>query len=246
MNRQEVVLLARYVRAVCPQQKIDEYTADAWHDFLGPYSLNEARAAVHRHVTLGNAFISIGEICAQIRRARNDRLARHTEAEPPYGDFGDASYKAALHDERRAIADGRTEPVVVPALPPGEKVAEYEGRGRALLNSVGRESISRRPELAAPCPHCDAAAGRPCTNGRGDRRVDAHPSRIEASHDINAGKAPAGREDIEREIERRRQAAAAVAARLTEPPEPDDDFDPVHRTKAAAKKAGVDEETAAS
>lgn len=216
MNRQEVVLLTRWVRATCPQQKIDEYTTDAWHDFLAGYSLDEARAAVHRHVALGNAFISIGEICAQIRRARNDRLARHTEAEPPYGDFGDASYKTALHDERRAIADGRAEPVVVPALPPGETVAEYEGRGRALLNAVGRESISRRPELTAPCPHCTAAAGRPCTNGRGERRVDAHPSRIEASRAVAAGETPVAREDIEQEIERRRQAAAAAAARLTD------------------------------
>lgn len=212
MTEDEVVVLTRYVRAVCPQQRIDEYTADAWFDFLEPYTLTETRAAVYRHVTLGNAFISIGEIVAQIRKARNDRLSRHTEAEPPYGDFGDASYKAALLDERRAIADGRADPVVVPALPPGQTPAAYEGRGRALLNSVGRESPSRRPELVTACPHCLAAPGQPCTNGKGQHRRDAHPSRIEASRAMAAGGPPLDRHTIEQDMERRRAASAAALA----------------------------------
>jgi hypothetical protein len=212
MNPRETVAFTRYVKAVCPQTKLDEYTADAWHDFLAPYSLDEARAAVHRHVTLGNAFISIGEIVAGIRKARSDRLSRHTEAEPPYGDFGDASYKAALLDERRAIADGRADPVALPALPPGSEVAVYEGRGRALLRQVGREAVSRRPEFTAPCPHCLAAPGHPCVNGKGEHRRDAHPSRIEASRSMAAGEPPIDRHAIEQEMERRRAASAAHLA----------------------------------
>lgn len=216
MNRQEVVLLTRYVRAMCPQQKIDEFTADAWHDILSAYSLDEARAAVHGHVTAGNSFISVGEICARIRKTRSDRLSRHTEAEPPYGDFGDASYKAALLDERKAIADGRAEPVTIPALPPGEKPAVYEGRGRALLRSIGRESLSRRPEFTAGCPHCLSGPGHPCTNGKGQNRRDAHPTRIEASRAIAAGETPVAREDVQQEIDRRRAAADAALTRHDE------------------------------
>ena len=34
MTPSETVLFIRYVRACCPQQAIDEYTADAWHDVL--------------------------------------------------------------------------------------------------------------------------------------------------------------------------------------------------------------------
>lgn len=216
MSPEETVMLTRYVKAVCPQQRIDEYTADAWFDFLEPYSLLEARAAVAAHVNQGNAFISIGEIAAQIRKARNDRLDRHTEAEPPYGDFGDASYKAALLDERKAIADGRADPVAIPALTSGQEPAMYEGRGRALLRSVGREVISRRPEFTAPCPHCLAAPGRPCSNGKGQRRRDAHPSRIEASRAMAAGEPPTDRHAVEHEMERRRAAAQAHLGRLSD------------------------------
>lgn len=216
MTEDEVVLITRYVRAVCPQQKIDEFTSDAWEDFLLPYSVNETRAAVHRHVARGNAFISVGEIVAEIRKARNDRLARHTEAEPPHGDINDASYKAALLSERKAIADGRANPVAIPALPPGIEPAMYEGRGRALLRQVGRESLSRRPEFTAACPHCLSAPGRPCINGKGQDRRDAHPSRIEASRAMAAGEPPVDRHTVEAEEERRRAASREHVASLTD------------------------------
>ncbi|MFJ5151422.1 hypothetical protein ACIQCF_07505 [Streptomyces sp. NPDC088353] len=216
MTEDEVVIITRYVRAVCPQQRIDEYTSDAWYDYLAPYSVDETRTAIAAHIAKGNAFISIGEIVAQIRRARNDRLSRHTEAEPPHGDFGDASYKTALLDERKAIADGRTDPIVVPALPPGEQPAMYEGRGRALLHSVGREAVSRRPEFTAACPYCLAPPGQPCADGRGQRRRDAHPSRIEASRAMAAGEPPTDRHAAEQEIERRRAAARAHFDRLSD------------------------------
>ncbi|NUQ97866.1 MAG: hypothetical protein HOY79_15365 [Streptomyces sp.] len=216
MTEDEIVLITRYVRAVCPQQKIDEYTADTWEDFLLPYSVDETRAAIRAHITQGNAFISIGEIVAGIRKARNDRLSRHTEAEPPHGDFGDVSYKAALLDERKAIADGRAEPVALPALPPGQERAVYEGRGRALLQAVGRDPISRRPEFTAACPYCLAAPGHPCINGKGQRRRDAHPTRIEASRAVAAGEAPVDRHAVEIEQERRRAAARAHFEHLTD------------------------------
>ncbi|HZX37953.1 MAG TPA: hypothetical protein VFF37_06395 [Streptomyces sp.] len=216
MTEDEVVLITRYVRAVCPQQKIDEFTSDAWEDFLLPYSVDETRAAVHRHVARGNAFISVGEIVGEIRKARSDRIARHTEAEPPYGDVNDASYRAALLGERKAIADGRANPVVVPALPPGVEPAMYEGRGRALLRQVGRESLSRRPEFAAACPHCLRSPGHPCTNGKGHDRRDAHPSRIEASRALAAGEPPVSRHAVEDEMERRRAASREHFDRLSD------------------------------
>lgn len=216
MTEDEVVLITRYVRAVCPQQKIDEYTSDTWEDFLLPYSVDETRAAIRAHITRGNAFISIGEIVAEIRKARNNRINRHTESEPPHGAFGEASYRTALLDERKAIADGRAEPVALPALPPGQEPAMYEGRGRALLQSVGRESLSRRPEFTAACPHCLATPGQPCINGKGQQRRDAHPTRIEASRAMAAGEPPVDRHAVEIEQERRRAAARAHFEHLTD------------------------------
>ena len=45
MTHAETVLLTRYVKACCPQQAIDEYTPDAWHDLLGDLALADCRAA---------------------------------------------------------------------------------------------------------------------------------------------------------------------------------------------------------
>lgn len=252
MNPRETVMLTRYVKALCPQQKFDEYTADAWHDLLAPYNLDEARAAVARHIAAGNAFVAVGEIVIEIRKARNDRLDRHAEAEPPPGDTGDHTYQAALLAERQAIADGRTEPRPVPALPPGT-TEPPTGRARAILTAATNTIPSPREGvanvLAVPCPRCHARPGRTCTtNGR--RRADVHPARLEDARRAACGQPPADPAETTREIQRRLDAARATVDRLAERPEPADDFDPTYRTKAAAKArkatAQADEETAAS
>lgn len=216
MTEDDVVLITRYVRAVCPQQRLDEFTADAWYDFLHPFSVDETRTAIAAHVRKGNAFISIGEIVAEIRRAREDRLSRHTEALPPAGAHDDATYKTALLHERKAIADGRTAPTAIPALPPGHNTSPYEGRSRAVLGTVGRRPTSRRPEFTATCPHCHAATGQPCTDRHGRARRDAHPSRIDASHALATGDTPVDRQAVEQEMERRRAASAAALANQPE------------------------------
>ncbi|MFI7315181.1 zinc finger domain-containing protein [Streptomyces hygroscopicus] len=230
MNPDETVMLARYVRALCPQQKFDEYTADAWYDLLAPYTLEEARAAVARHIAAGHAFVAVGEIVTEIRKARNDRLERHTEAEPPDGDLGDhASYQAALLAERRAIASGHTQPRPVPALPPGT-TEQPTGRARAILAAVGDTAPGPREGvvnvLAVACPRCHARPGRTCTtNGR--RRADVHPARLEDARRAAAGLPPAPLEDAEAEIQRRIAASRAALAALPPGtvPQPNDGFE---------------------
>ncbi|WP_367138953.1 MULTISPECIES: zinc finger domain-containing protein [Streptomyces] len=221
MNEAETVMLARYVRALCPQQKFDEFTADAWYDVLAPYSLDEARAAVTRHIKAGNAFIAVGEIVAEIRKARNDRLDRHTEAEPPAGDSGDDTYKAALLAERRAIADGHMEPRPVPALPPGRTDEQpTTGRARAILEASGRHVPSVREGIvnvfAVPCPRCLAPAGRNCTSSRDSRRrrVDPHPARLEDARRAASGLPPVDEAEVHDEVQRRLAASRAALAAL--------------------------------
>src|ERR1700734_4510496 len=46
MTPKETVLLVAYVNACCPQQAMDEYTPDAWHDLLGDLDLAGCRQAV--------------------------------------------------------------------------------------------------------------------------------------------------------------------------------------------------------
>jgi hypothetical protein len=238
MTPEETVVLARYVRAMYPHIKLDEFTPDAWHDVLARYDLNDARSAVVKHVRSGNAFISAGEITAEIRRVRNARI----ETADPYTGIGGTWPEeiAAIRQHNAALASGGQPER--PALPASAaEPFDATKKGIAVLRAVGASTLSRRPELAATCPHCNAPAGRPCTTGKGQSRRDAHPTRIDASHALAAGEQPVDRRDAEQEIERRRAAAVAAAARLTALPEPDDDFDPIHRTKTAAKKTAAAE-----
>lgn len=69
MTHEETVLLARYVRACCPQQAIDEYTPDAWHDLLGDLELADCRAAVAA-VAKRQPFVAPAEIITEVKRAQ--------------------------------------------------------------------------------------------------------------------------------------------------------------------------------
>lgn len=62
------MLLTRYVKACCPQQAIDEYTPDAWHDLLGNLGLADCRAAVAA-VAKRQPFVAPAEIIAEVKRA---------------------------------------------------------------------------------------------------------------------------------------------------------------------------------
>ena len=103
----EATNLARYVKACCPQQVIDDYTYDAWHDLLGDLSLEDCRMAVQT-VANQQPFCAPSEIRAEVRRIRDKRL-QDTEVPPPPPELLDnpAAYCAALHAAALAIADGR-------------------------------------------------------------------------------------------------------------------------------------------
>jgi hypothetical protein len=69
MTPRETVILTRYVKALCPQQAIDEYTPNAWHDLLGDLSAVECRAAAIA-VARRQPFVAPSEIIAECGRAR--------------------------------------------------------------------------------------------------------------------------------------------------------------------------------
>jgi len=73
----EVALLCRFVRAACPGQQWDEYTAEAWELILPPdYSLDECRAAIVAIVCQGARFIDLGAVVAEVRRTRAEAAER--------------------------------------------------------------------------------------------------------------------------------------------------------------------------
>lgn len=95
------MLLTRFAQACCPQQVIDEYTPDAWHELLSDLSLEQCRAAV-RAVTRRQPFVAPSEIITEVARTLN-AAKPHTEA-CRAGDHTDCRYRwccCACHPETR-------------------------------------------------------------------------------------------------------------------------------------------------
>lgn len=103
MTPTETFALVRIIRAKCPAQKIDEYTAEAWHDDLEPLRFEDCRQAVSNLIWLQRQrFIAVADLIDEVRRIRNDRIDRVVLCPPP-----DCPDEAAwLLDARRQVGDG--------------------------------------------------------------------------------------------------------------------------------------------
>lgn len=160
---------------------------------------------------------------------RQIRNARLSQVNATYSGNPDETSVEAIRNSRaltKAAADGQLEPTPVRAAIDSGRGVDPTGKGAAILRDVGRQSMSRRPEFAAPCPHCRASTGKPCVNGSGERRREAHPSRIDASRAVNSGQPAPGAEQVQQEIDRRRAASRSVLESLPpgSVPEPQDGF----------------------
>ena len=151
MTPHETLLLTRYVKACCPQQAIDKYTPDAWHDLLGDLPLEDCRSAVAT-VAKAQPFCAPSEIRAEVKRIRRDRIDRAIPAAPP-AEVADAPgrYKAALEAGIRRIADGRSVHRAIGgpvrnAEPPAEFTEARAEMGAALERdgSLSPQEIARR------------------------------------------------------------------------------------------------------
>ena len=109
MNSTEIAGLCRYVAAMCPAQKMDEATPDAWSHVLRDVRVEDARDAVIE-LAKRQQFIAPSEIRAEVRRIRSKRLEA-PDAEPPAeAAASPTAYISWLRRERRAVADGRPRP----------------------------------------------------------------------------------------------------------------------------------------
>ncbi|WP_370665365.1 hypothetical protein [Streptomyces sp. IBSBF 2507] len=206
MNSQEAAALCRYVRALCPQQKFDEYTPDAWHDILGDYQLADARQAAAQ-VARRQPFVAPAEIADEISKIRGSRTHDFVY-EPPPGD-SDPNYLARLRGQLTATGDGQRPPVLAKELP-RRPVAELVASLANALPGIPDADISavRRPgPFGVECPTCRAAIGRPCRIGGNGRERAPHEAREAAAN---------GRtHDPDTEEQRRRQAAATRTQETT-------------------------------
>lgn len=222
MNPREAVLLTRYVRALCPQQKFDEYTPDAWYDALRHLDLDTCQQACAT-ISRRQPFIAPAEIIDEVRGMRRARLENFAYT-PPAGD-SDPNYLARLRGQINAVASGRVpatsnapmleggpHPMVVRAL---ESVGQH-----VPINDTAPDvaSVRRAGPLGIECPTCKALIGRPCRTPSGKNRP-THPARKTPANTAEAQRAQA-------EMERRQAASRAALAAL--PPgtaiEPQDGF----------------------
>ncbi|KIQ67023.1 hypothetical protein TR51_06435 [Kitasatospora griseola] len=177
MNDAEAVMLARYVRALCPQQKFDEYTADTYGDVFADYDLEEckqAAAAIGRR----QPFIAPAEIIDEVRAVRARRLADFRYEPNP--DETSAEYVRRLRGQISATIAGHRPP----ALP-------YQGSPRPIDTVTARtgRDVPTSDQHVPPtrirsandieCSYCGAKPRHMCKTSRGRRMNSYHPSRIE-------------------------------------------------------------------
>lgn len=187
MTPEEVVMLAAYVHALCPAQKIDQYTPDAWCDVFDevPFSLADCREGAAR-VAARQPFVAPAEIIAEVRKIREGRLDDF-QYEPAAGETGRESI--ARRRLQVAACANRQRPAVltIAGRPRPELQAALEGIG-----AMPADDSSERPARLGPgkytqeCPKCGARVGHPCRMGRsGKVRHSEHAERK------NAGAEPA-------------------------------------------------------
>ncbi|MEV8042412.1 hypothetical protein AB0P02_01025 [Streptomyces griseoluteus] len=197
MNSQEATALCAYVHQLCPQQRFNEHTPDVWGDVLGPYTLEDARAAVVA-VASRQPFVSPAEIITEIKARRAERIELANivvDGDPAHTG---AESAAALREIIRAAGDGLTGPSSIRAslgtadrlaLPPGADHGPYEGRAAAVRAAIGKMPADRdttKDPRGRPCRRCGAAPGSSCTTGT-RRRRDVHPIRLEDTKRAAAG-----------------------------------------------------------
>ncbi|MEU4170979.1 hypothetical protein AB0F46_29380 [Streptomyces sp. NPDC026665] len=197
MNHQEATALCAYVRQLCPQQRINEFTPDVWGDVLGPYDATEARAAVVA-VASRQPFVAPAEIITEIKARRAERIEFANVVYDGDPLETGAESAAALRQIIRAAGDGLTGPSSIRAslgagdrlaLPPGADHGPYAGRAAAARAAIGKMPADRdasKDPRGRACRRCGAAPGSSCTTG-GRRRKDPHPVRLEDTKRAAAG-----------------------------------------------------------
>lgn len=140
MTSEEVVILTKYVKSMCPQQHMDTYTPDAWEDALSDLELFECRRAACE-IAKRQPFIAPSEIRAEVRRIRDERLA-HATLSAPSAEIADepGQYQQAIRAQVRRIADGFSAQRAITGAPlPGEPPAEWAKAREALQPETGKE-----------------------------------------------------------------------------------------------------------
>jgi hypothetical protein len=178
VNDLEAVKLARYVRAICPQQKFDEYTADTWYDLLRDYDFDACKQAA---ITIGRRqpFIAPAEIIEEVRAARQGALQEFQYEPDP--DETPLEFLARLRSQIADVLDGQRPPVLAVVGAPRPVAELTSAVGREVPEGWERPATRIWTALDVRCSYCQAPARRPCKSSRGRKLGHYHPSRIDAA-----------------------------------------------------------------
>ncbi|MET8624571.1 hypothetical protein ABZW30_12575 [Kitasatospora sp. NPDC004669] len=180
MNPAETVILARYVRALCPQQRFDEYTPDAWYDLLRDYELQDCKDAAVE-IARRQPWIAPAEIIAEVKRARTGRLD-YFQYEPTPGETG-AQFTHNLRAQIADVIDGHRPPALPYVGSPRPVLELTAGVGHDVPETWETSTTRVRSALDISCPNpaCQAAAHKPCKTPSGKRLAGYHGSRTDAA-----------------------------------------------------------------
>lgn len=150
MTPEECVLLTAYVEELCPNQKINENTPDAWYDVLYRYPLADCRRAVAAMVNDGKRFIDVAQIAVDTKRIRDGRLENSDLDTQPPGDVDELTYRNALRQITAQVADGQPLPFkAIEAARRGDHDPKESGGYKAMREEFDRQQRARAASAKA-------------------------------------------------------------------------------------------------
>lgn len=110
MNQQEATTLVRLVKALCPAQAIDDFTADGWQIVLDDITLADATTAVRdiaRRPADGPLWIDPRQVLTEVHRIHARRLDTFDAATLTGAPEDPAGYLAWRRRTTQEVAEGR-------------------------------------------------------------------------------------------------------------------------------------------
>lgn len=103
MRHAESVQVVALISQLCPSQRIDEFTADAWHPLLEPFDLADAIAAVYDAAARAR-YVDVSDVVLGAKARRQLRASVLPEPVPAADPDDPVAYRDELAAQRRARA----------------------------------------------------------------------------------------------------------------------------------------------
>ena len=117
MKATEVVKIIGIIRTLCPTQKLDEHTPEAWELVLDDIRYDDAAIAVRtlyrergNDQEWGGRRIEADDIIREVKRMRARRIDENPLPPPPRNDMTPVEYIAWRRQITKQIADGNPPP----------------------------------------------------------------------------------------------------------------------------------------